>query len=435
MTPRVTTTIGAAVTALVPLLGGLAAAAGLGSTVSWPQPGRNAQHTGYNASETVLGAGNVGTLVQRWTLATSAAIAAPPVLQGKRAYLLSTNGTLYAVNAKTGAVLWTFTAAANGAPASWGIVANADSVFVNCQLDYDGGTIINGHGGVCALNAATGALLWSYAIYNDGGTPVDSAPYGAPVLNGSTLVLGEADSASFAHVGYEVFLNAPTGQVTNLVGNCGDTLANDCNFVSSAPAAAQQGAIYYNSGITDEQGYIGALCSLGENASSPNWCYDTTDYNLAPAISGGKVLFDEVDGSASAIVALDEASGAVAWTTKVAATDGTQHFAPAIANGLAYFSIGSNGFNTLYAVSLKTGKVKWSYAGGAAGWVSSGVTVANGVVYAVCRSATDQCAFDAKTGAVLRAQGGTGQSPASPLVANGAILSVCGFNNLCDYSP
>jgi eukaryotic-like serine/threonine-protein kinase len=412
-------------------------ATGFAKTVSWPQPGMNAAHTGYNAKETVISGANVGSLVQKWSFQTNALINAAPVQVGNHLYVLSTDGNLHALNATTGALLWTFQADKNGAPATWGVAASAKIVYVNCQIDYDT-SIYLGHGGLCALNAATGAELWTYAIYDEGSNnPVDSAPYNPPVLDHGKVFMGESDSGSFGHVGYTVALDAKTGAELWGTGNCNDNNFNDCNFVSTAPIAANGGKLYYNSGAaTPPGGDQGAFCQRDEATGANGWCYYSKEVNIAPAIGGGKVVFIENQGGA-AVVALSEATGAVAWTAPVGGAS-SPNPAPSIANGMAYVPvIGSNAQGSLYALSLKTGKVKWSYmCGGAAGCIASGVTVANGVVSAQCRGGVgEQCAFDAKTGAILRSDGGGGFTSAPPIVANGAELTVCGYNNLCRYAP
>jgi outer membrane protein assembly factor BamB len=138
----------------------LMSCAATAGTVSWPEPGLNAQHTAYNTKETTLSATNAGSLKLKWQFTTNAEITAPPVQLGKTVFALSTDGNLYAINATTGAQLWSYVVDKNGAPASWGAAASGTMVYTNCQLDYDSG-IGGGHGGVCALNAATGALVWS----------------------------------------------------------------------------------------------------------------------------------------------------------------------------------------------------------------------------------------------------------------------------------
>jgi outer membrane protein assembly factor BamB len=407
-------------------------------SVSWPEPGMNAQHTAFSADETVLNTGNVGSLAVKWTADTNAQIATSTVTQGGRVFTLSTDGTLYARHAGNGKLLWSVVVEQNGAPSNWGVSVKGQLVISNCQIDYDQSTG-GGHGGVCAFDAKKGTELWSYAIYDDGtNNPVDSSPYEAPVIDGDNVIFGESDTASFGHVGYLIVLNAATGAPVGGVGNCGDTESNDCNYVSNAPVAAKSGVIYYNSGeAKGPPGTQGSMCALGETAATNTWCYYTADSNLAPTVANNLVLFNEAnsDGSTSSLLALNQATGAVVWSANVSATGG--HFAPAVANGLAYFSVGSNGFNNLYAVSLKTGKIKWTYAsGGTVGGLNSGVTVANGVVYAQCRNGGGNlCMFDAESGAVLGATGPGAYTTAPPTVVNGTILVPCNDNDLCEYKP
>ena len=92
--------------ALVP---SLAASISHAAGVNWPQPGNNAAHTADNTAETTLSASNVASLAQRWSFTTGAQIDAPPVLQGKTVFALSTDGNLYALNAATGKLLWSYT--------------------------------------------------------------------------------------------------------------------------------------------------------------------------------------------------------------------------------------------------------------------------------------------------------------------------------------
>jgi outer membrane protein assembly factor BamB len=413
------------------VLPGSALAAG----VNWPQPGRNAQHTGYNAKETVLNTSNVSSLALSWTATTNAEIDAPIVTAGGKLFVLSTDGTLYAYGAMHGNLLWSVVVNKNGAPSNWGVLASGGTVYANCQLDYDGSPW-GGHGGLCAYSAATGAPLWSYAIYDDGpGNPVDSAPYGAPVLDGANIALGEADSGSFFHVGYFVVLNAKTGVEVAGIGNCGDTGANDCNLVSPGVPSAQKGTVYYDSGDANAPpGYQGAFVALPEESGAPSWYVYTTDAGIAPAIASGKILFQENnnDGATSSLVALNEATGGQLWSTQVAHAD-YGHIAPAVAKGLAYFSVDGN----LYALSLSNGKVKWSYPStGAAGALTTGVSIANGVVYAQCHNGGNNlCMFDAATGAYLSGIGAGSGSPSAPIVLNGAIYTACNYNSVCRYVP
>jgi outer membrane protein assembly factor BamB len=73
-------------------------------------------------------------------------------------YVGSYDDNVYALNAKTGALLWSF-ATGDYVPSS-PAVANG-VVYVGSQDTF-----------VYALNASTGALLWSYAVGNSYNSPV-----------------------------------------------------------------------------------------------------------------------------------------------------------------------------------------------------------------------------------------------------------------------
>ena len=403
------------------------------SQVNWPQPGLNAQHTAFNSKESALSATNVGNLKKKWSFPTSGEIVVPPIQLGGMIYTLSNDGNVYAINAKSGKVGWSYAAypqGLGGAPSGFGITSGSGSIFTNCQIDTDGGT---GHAGVCALSAKTGRVVWTYAIYSDSGD-VDSAPYNGPVFDKGKVFFGESDTISFGHVGYMLALDAVSGAVVWLDGNCADPHLNDCNFIGAEPAAVDNGMVIYDTGLSS--GDQSNLCARSESDGSTVWCTDVLyDVSEAPSISGGKVLFDAKtsDGSSTLLTALNEQTGKIAWQKTVTGLTGP-YLAPAIANDTVYFAAGGeDGHRNIYALSLTNGKKVWTYAGtGSPGYVTSGVSIANGVVYGQCQNGP--CAFNASNGKVLLSAGGSG-TEAAPIIANGALISVCNTNDLCLYEP
>jgi outer membrane protein assembly factor BamB len=107
--------------------------------------------------------------------ATCAPTSSPALANGV-IYVGSQDNNLYALNARTGAVLWNYTT--GGAIDSSPAVANG--------VAYVG----SGDGYVYALNASTGALLWSFAT----GAAVESSP---TIANG-TLYVGSDDNNLYA---------------------------------------------------------------------------------------------------------------------------------------------------------------------------------------------------------------------------------------------
>ena len=129
----------------------------------------------YNPYETVLGVNNVSGLQLKWksilgnVLYESNIQSSPAVVNGVVYVGSDSNRTLSALNAITGAQLWSYATGSN---------VNSSPAVVNGVI-YVGSQ----DGNVYALNADTGAKLWSYAtedLY-----PVTSSP---AVVNGVVYV-------------------------------------------------------------------------------------------------------------------------------------------------------------------------------------------------------------------------------------------------------
>src|SRR5580704_4289123 len=159
------------------------------SPADWTQFHRDNMQR-WNPYETVLGVNNVASLQLMWQSGCCGTdfglpgLPSPAVANGV-VYVGSDHGTVYALNASTGATLWSYTTGGSsfGSPA----VANG-VVYVGSWGDFDSN--------VYALNASTGAKLWSYTT----GARVVSSP---AVANG-VVYIGSDDDNLYA-------LNASTG--------------------------------------------------------------------------------------------------------------------------------------------------------------------------------------------------------------------------------
>ncbi len=198
----------------------------------------------WNPYETALGVGNAGSLKLKWSYGNWS-YGSPAVVNGV-VYFASTDGNVYALNASTGAKLWSYNTYSNmsSSPA----VANG-VVYVICAL-Y-----------LCALDASTGALLWSYGIgVLDGASPA--------VANG-VVYTASRDTNVYA-------LNGSTGAVL-------------WSFAAKYPAtsapAVANGVVY----VATNLNYIYAL-----NASTGAllWSYPTQagpGFVSSPAVANGVV--------------------------------------------------------------------------------------------------------------------------------------------------
>ncbi len=117
---------------------------------NWPMFGYDPEHTHFNPNEHGLSTSNVSGLVADWKKPTGGGIGySSPAVVNNLVYIGSSDGNLYALNAASGAVVWSYYVASPTSPAE----ANG-VVYIGSQDHY------YGLAGLYALNAQTGALLW-----------------------------------------------------------------------------------------------------------------------------------------------------------------------------------------------------------------------------------------------------------------------------------
>jgi len=106
--------------------------AALTVTANWAQFRYSHQHTGYNPNEHLLSPANVASLHQDWISAAGASGTSPAVVNGVL-YVTNPDGGVYAVNASTGRLLWNYDAG-GGTGQSSPAVANG-VVYVESNLN------------------------------------------------------------------------------------------------------------------------------------------------------------------------------------------------------------------------------------------------------------------------------------------------------------
>jgi outer membrane protein assembly factor BamB len=138
-----------------------------GPQIDWPQYGFDSGHSGYNPKEKTINASNVGQLQQAWSFSTGSGTVAGNVVEDEGViYAPASNGTLYALDAATGVPILTFTAGAGYKSSGSAPAVDKGLVFTVCT--------IGSQQGICALNASTAAVKWSYTVPGSGsyaGTP------------------------------------------------------------------------------------------------------------------------------------------------------------------------------------------------------------------------------------------------------------------------
>ena len=243
--------VGFAASVAMSVVGGSHPASAASTSTDWTQEGFNGQHTGDNPAETILTRSNVGHLTSAFSTRVNpnnpqiAGVYPDPIVAGGVVYLSNSgNGIVEAIDGASGAVKWRVTPHCYGettAPAFAGgqiWIGNDDpaisaistgGVQISClPLFYAVGYGLsppsagNGRvyaeaddGGVGAVNATTGAILWSTnSNVGDASTPTVSA-------DGRAVFVGGYGSQT-QQLLYK--LNATTGAVmwSRDLGACGE---------------------------------------------------------------------------------------------------------------------------------------------------------------------------------------------------------------------
>lgn len=167
------------------LIMGLSVAAGASAATSgdWSTYLGNGSRTGFNSAETLITPSTAPNLKPLWSDSSdsSGSVSAQPVEAGGTAYYGSWDGYERAVNAATGAQLWSTylgqTTKSTCSPPSVGVASTATvgNITINgvlTQAVFVGG----GDHNFYALNAATGAVIWKRALGTTSSTFLWSSP-------------------------------------------------------------------------------------------------------------------------------------------------------------------------------------------------------------------------------------------------------------------
>lgn len=248
------------------------------------------------ADQAGLTATTVPKLTLKWTLGfPDASVAwAPPTVADGRVFVGSQNGTVYALNAKTGCIYWTFSASGGVRTA----IAVSSPRGSTPAMAYFGDTAANAY----ALNADTGTLVWT--------RKVEDHPF-ARITGSPTLHDGR--------------LYVPVSSYEEAQG--ADPQYPCCTFRGSVSAvdAATGRVIWKTYMITDtpqRRGTSTAGVALWGPAGSGIWSAPTIDVNRgALYVATGNTYSPPAQPSSDAVVALDLQTGAFRWMKQVTPND------------------------------------------------------------------------------------------------------------------
>jgi polyvinyl alcohol dehydrogenase (cytochrome) len=278
--------------------------------------GQNFQNTRTNTVQSKVNASNAGLLATKWTYHTHGDVSATPAVVGTAVYFPDWGGYLNKVDAGSGAEIWSKKLSDYGYNTSADLVARTSPAVVGNVLyigDQGGGGANPQPARLLAINADTGALIWSQVI-NDN---VFSIITQSPVVQNGTVYVGAASAEENAAAfipgyicctfgGSFSAVDAATGQIKWTTYTLPDNGGQPGGYSGAAvwgstPAIDDASNTVF---ITTGNNYAvpDAAKTCQENGGTPSQCLDPNDH-------------------LDAVMALDKTSGAIKWATGVQGFD------------------------------------------------------------------------------------------------------------------
>lgn len=180
---------------------------------SWPSGGHDASNSHSNAAETKINASNAGALAVKWTAPTHGDVSAVPAVVGGAVHFTDWGGYLNKLDASSGAVLWSKSISDYDGVA--GSISRAAPAVVGNTVylgDQNGGYLF-------AVNATTGAGIWTtrvdqhpFAILTAGPLVVNGVIYQG-VASAEEGVAADPTYACYTFRGSIVAVDAATGAI------------------------------------------------------------------------------------------------------------------------------------------------------------------------------------------------------------------------------
>lgn len=308
----------------------------------------------------------------RWTYKTSdegrASVDAPPTIAGDVVYIADADGTLHAVDLKTGQARWRY---------------KSTEGFATSPLVYDGKVFLGDLAGIFhAVGVADGKKVWTV----DAEAPIHASANAADgkVLFGTDgaeiLCLAAADGKVHWRAKADDRINAAPsiGNGMAFVSGCDaqlrgfDIATGQKKFAVDLGAYAPASPAFVKDRIVTgtDQGRVVCVSADGKRAL---WTYEDVGGQAlvfaSPAVADGIVVVGARDRQVHAI---DIATGKGVWSFK---TRGDVDASPVISSGRVY---AASKDKKLYVLDLKTGKPLWEF--NASRGIEAGPAIGGGVV-------------------------------------------------------
>jgi outer membrane protein assembly factor BamB len=319
----------------------------------------------------------------------------PPVLSEGRIFQLTDDGTLTAIAARDGTVLWSKSLGTLSAASP---AVGGDTVYATVLSRSPGVE----EGRVVALNVADGAIRWSRNL--------PSRSESSPLLDHGRLFFGSENGTVYA-------LEARSGRIV---------------WTYRAPGAVKASPSL-SGGVLFFGDYSGHVQAISEQTGRRFWLSGSegalfgsgTFYSTA-AVLWGRVFLGNTDGR---IYAYDAYSGALDWAVQ---TGAYVYASPAAVDAPGRgptIYLGSYDGN-FYALSARSGHIEWSFAAG--GKISGSATVVGRTVYFSDLGTHRTYGLDISSGKVEFTMH-TGRF--DPVISDSHNIFLTGYTGLYDLAP
>jgi polyvinyl alcohol dehydrogenase (cytochrome) len=357
-------------------------------------------------------------------------------------------GEVLAINATTGALLWHqpindsfFTIITQAPVVQNGVVyVGAASSEENAAAFIPGYVCCHFRGSFSALNATTGAVLWTTFM-----VPADSdfsdGAYSGGAVWGSTPAIDAETNTVYVTTGNNYSVPDSAKDCQDNGGTAAACLDRNDHIDAILALDMTSGVIKWATGVQGFDDWIVSCIPVG----APNPCPTSTpgpDYDFG---SGANLFTARVKGVTTPMVGagaksgiywgLDRETGEILWSTEAGpgstlggiewgtATDGKRiYIAEANDYYLAYPHNDSlPHYGSFAALDPVTGHILWQTPDPSHNNPLGAVSVSNGVMYAGSMSG-HMYALDAANGKVLRDIAGQGSSNAGPAISNDGVV-------------
>jgi outer membrane protein assembly factor BamB len=321
-------------------------------------------HLLVGSSDGILYALDARSGQEQWRFAADGPIASSATVADGRVFISTYRGGFYALDLKDGRPVWkasfgaTLPAAYEQQTGAHPVSFNGDFILSTAAVDR--GTVIvgGGDGLIHAFDASSGAPKWSF---HTGGRVRSS-----PAVSDGVVYVGSWDGSVYA-------LTAVNGKLIWRYDTKGRTL-------NSADYGFDRRSILSSPAVVADTVYVGSrdahLYALDAKSGTLKWSYNYEKENMtwvvgSPAVSDGVVYSTTSDGRF--VHALQAADGKELWRLTMPSVSWTS---PAVAGPALYVT---NQSGALYVIDRANGKERWHFQTPAG--LQSSPAIADGVAY------------------------------------------------------